>query len=759
MPNKEILKIRPYARLLTMLGDQLIKNERIALIELVKNSYDADATWVKVTFSNFGVNYEVNSNSKIIIEDSGHGMTEDSIRNHWLNPATPEKKRRKQQNLTTNSGRIIQGDKGIGRFAILKLGQNIKVITRPSGHNQEFIVNYNFSKYDDEFLTENGSEKDVHIDDLEVTLEERLPIEIIEKEIILGIKKTKRSPFGTIIEISGIKGIWSETKVNDFARDVLYMHSIFSPFLSDYKYSKEVTSINNNTNSVINDFQVYIYKDENILRYQEGYLESLRELLDNRAIIKVESGMFDSSSRTFSFSINDVDTRISIDDQTIYGQRILKDHLKELNVERNNWKVECGSFEFSFYIFDFGLDASIKYKLDKQDKAIINKHRVYLYRDGIRVYPYGDPKDDWLYIDMLRGTQSAGHYFSNNQLVGFVKISQEGNPGLIDKTNREGLIENGAAATDFIALLQTFLAYLKKEYFKKLTQQSNARKVQDIIKSNSIIKDFTDLKNALLENSSVKNIVSRMESAYKIEKQYLTKRIETTEELAGVGLSVEVASHDISAIMRKVFNQLDSIIKDLISASEVDKDELLNELQTIRGGISFIDSQLQDMKLLFKSTKQRTKNIKIKDIVEKVERLYKNVFKENAIILKTTSSGTPLIAKTTDAVLLQLLINLFDNSVYWLRDCSIDNKKIEILLDGNKGHMIFSDNGPGIPKDDQPYVFEAFYTLKAEDGRGLGLYIARQLLERCGYSIELSKKSESLLPGANFVVNFIKEED
>ena len=73
--------------------------------------------------------------------------------------------------------------------------------------------------------------------------------------------------------------------------------------------------------------------------------------------------------------------------------------------------------------------------------------------------------------------------------------------------------------------------------------------------------------------------------------------------------------------------------------------------------------------------------------------------------------------------------------------------------------MIFSDNGPGIPKDDQPYVFEAFYTLKAEDGRGLGLYIARQLLERCGYSIELSKKSESLLPGANFVVNFIKEED
>ena len=65
----ETLKIRPYARLLSMLGDQLIKDERIALIELIKNSYDADASWVKVTFSEFGDNYEVRPESKIIIQE------------------------------------------------------------------------------------------------------------------------------------------------------------------------------------------------------------------------------------------------------------------------------------------------------------------------------------------------------------------------------------------------------------------------------------------------------------------------------------------------------------------------------------------------------------------------------------------------------------------------------------------------------------------------------------------------------------------
>jgi len=108
---------------------------------------------------------------------------------------------------------------------------------------------------------------------------------------------------------------------------------------------------------------------------------------------------------------------------------------------------------------------------------------------------------------------------------------------------------------------------------------------------------------------------------------------------------------------------------------------------------------------------------------------------------------------------LQLLLNLFDNSVYWLQQSSVQAKKIEILLDGDNGQMIFSDNGPGVDKEDAPYIFEPFYSGKGEEGRGLGLYIARQLLERNDYSIELARlKSEKILPGANFVVNFVAED-
>jgi len=105
-------------------------------------------------------------------------------------------------------------------------------------------------------------------------------------------------------------------------------------------------------------------------------------------------------------------------------------------------------------------------------------------------------------------------------------------------------------------------------------------------------------------------------------------------------------------------------------------------------------------------------------------------------------------------------LNLFDNSVYWLQTSPKKDKKIQINLNGNKGQMIFGDNGPGINKDDEEYIFEPFYSGKGDEGRGLGLYIAKQLLERNDYSIDLAElKSDKILSGANFVVSFVSKEE
>lgn len=749
---EEVLKIRPYARLLTMLGEQLIKDERIALIELIKNCYDADASWVKVTFQNFAEDFTVLPESKIIIQDNGDGMTKDTLASKFLNPATPGKKIQKRTNDKTARGRIIQGEKGIGRFAMLKLGRKIDVVSKTLEDKYEHILHYDFTKYDAEFLTENDEEKELFIDDLSVRLEEKNPDVIVQKEITLGFHKKNQPAKGTIIEISHLNEGWTSEKVQNVAKDIIKLQSIFD-------------SITNKENNIEdeNSFQVYLYQNEEYLNYTENYVEKLSVLIENKAVLKIEDGFFNANDLSFTFKLNDEPKRLSLKDSEIRGIKLTSKYFDNVVNETLFGKrnIECGSFHFSFYVFDFTSKAHAPYLLDPDDKEKIRPHRIYLYRDGIRVYPYGEPDDDWLQIDTLRGTRSAGEFLSNDQVIGIVKISHTDNPRLKDKTNREGLIEDGFATTDFIKLLQTFLIYIRNDPYRKYQIDNARQKLQKQIEAKQLETNFTSLKDIIKDNKQAVEKLDEIEKGYRAERQFLVRRAETTESLAGVGLSVETASHDIMQMMHTVFTNIDNLINDLmINTEQIDRDAILKELNSLRGSLGFIEAQLKDIQLLFTSSKQRRRNIAVKDIVDKVAKIYRNVAKKaNVEIEIHEEQGSPLVAKTTDAVLLQVLLNLFDNAIYWLNTIDIPHKKIDITLDGRDCKLIFSDNGPGVKEDSLPYIFEPFYSGKGEEGRGLGLYIARQLLERNDYTIEYADlKSDKKLSGANFVVNFVKGE-
>jgi signal transduction histidine kinase len=730
-----------------MLGEQLIKNERIALVELVKNAYDADSPWVIVSFEGFDEDFGVTSQSKVIVEDCGQGMSEDIIEKHWLNPATPEKRRRKVDEPTTPSGRVIQGDKGIGRFSILKLGRKINITTRAKGENVERVVYYDFSVYDDEFLLEKGKNKDLFIDDLNVALESRQPETFIAGRKLVGLRNLKLLPHGTRIEISNLKGSWSEEKVKEVYRDISRLESIFP----------DEAGLPRN-NGPKEEFAVWMRKDRTVLNYQGEYREKLNILLRERAVLRIEKGIYDEDQKEFRFTINGEARTLRISDPHVTGLNVFRQRFgkgAEVLKKRN---TECGSFSFGFYIFDLRAKAPAKYKLDREDKDLIRDHRIYLYRDGIRVYPYGEPEDDWLGIDIHRGTVSAAQFLSNDQVVGYVNITQSGNPRLKDKTNREGLLDEGNATDDFIALIRTVLRYIREHDYKRYGLDLKNRNKQEIFRTEQVTRGLNELNEVIGDNKKAHALLAQIQKQYQIERQFLTQRAETTEDLAGVGLSVETASHDIIAIMGKAMISIDGLIRDSMY-DDLDRTELHKELHSLRGMLSFIEAQLKDIQLLFKSSKQRRRLIRLKEVVEKVERIYRRILKKEGIELSIKeSSGSPLVAKTTDAVLLQLLLNLFDNAIYWLQQVSRKEKQIEICLDGNKGQMVFSDNGPGVRQEDAPYIFEAFYSGKGEEGRGLGLYIARQLLERNDYSIELApKKSGKILSGANFLVSFVSE--
>lgn len=751
------LKIRPYARLITMLGDQLIKNEIIALVELIKNSYDADASWVKVSFVDFNEDFSINPSSKIVIEDDGCGMDEKILEKHWLNPATPDKLKRKSEKTLTDKGRIMQGEKGIGRFAIFKLGKDIKIISRrqkqtdknsqsdkeiiqnkfiDEGEDVENYLSYNFSNYDDNFLSENGEEKELFLDDLNIVLEtEQSPKVIIEKKILLGTSEIVRKPYGTRIEISDLKSNWTAAKIEKVQREIGKMQPIFAK--DDFS-----------------DFHVWIYQDENIHISQERYKEKLAICLENKSVFKVKNGKFDSSTNEIKFELNDRTIELSFNDSDITGLRLFQKYFKDAS-----YITECGDFRFEFYIFDLKISSEnpSKYMLDKEEKDIIKEHRIYLYRDNIRVMPYGDPDDDWLRIDMARGTISAAEFLSNDQVVGCVYITQEGNPKLKDKTNREGLIEEGKALEDFINVLQLILKYLRKKVYAQYLIDKKRKVEIDHAKKGRPLEIIEKAKKKYKNDDKALEIISNFETSYRQEQKVLFDRIDKTESLAAVGLSIETASHDIMLFIKKTLDSQDALIKELMLGGEINQDELLTRLTLIRGNLSMVETQMKDIQLLFPSTKSKTKNINIRDIIDKVYGLYKRPFAENGIKYNIYTTSKPLIVKTTDAVLLQVLINLFDNALYWLKTVSTE-REILISIDGNQQKLIFSDSGPGIKDEDVSYVFEAFYSGKGEEGRGLGLYIAKQLLDKYDYTIELAEFSkDKKLKGANFVMEFIKE--
>lgn len=741
----ETLKIKPYARLVTMLGDQLIKNERIALVELIKNSYDADASWVKVNFIDFNEDFSINENSKIVIEDDGCGMNDEIIRKHWLNPATPEKLKRKVEEKTTPKGRILQGEKGIGRFAIFKLGKTIKIITRRQtkdkkgefidrGEDKENIVLYDFSRYDKDFLYENGEQKELYLEDLDVEYSQRSPKEIVRGEVKLGNIKKERKPFGTIIEISNLKTDWSENRIEQVQKEIGKMQPIFS--------TEEKA-----------DFHVWIYKDDIIHPSQETYKEKLMNCMEIKSVFKVKNGVYDEHAKSIRFELNGKEKKLDFNSPELDGLSHFRDTFKS-----SKYQTECGSFSFEFYIFDFNAEKDTKYVLDKEEKQIVKEHRIYLYRDDIRVLPYGDPDDDWLKIDMTRGTVRSGEFLSNDQVVGCIYITQEGNPKLKDKTNREGLIEEGKALEDFINVLQLILKYLRKVVYQRYLIDKKNRKQIDAIKEGRPLEIIENAKKQSNDDEKTLKFLNDFEKSYKQEQKVLQERITKTENLAAVGLSIETASHDIMLFLKKTIEQMDSAIKNLMLDGEIDKNMVISQLTMLRGNMSIIETQMKDIQLLFPSTKLRTKKINVNEIIEKVHRLYMRPFKENSIDFSIIRSTSPLIVKTTDAVLLQVFINLFDNSLYWLKTVDI-SRKIEIFIDGNNQRVIFSDNGPGIDDESKGYIFEAFYSGKGEEGRGLGLYIARQLLERYDYTIELASFSkDKRLSGANFVLEFIKED-
>ena len=180
-----------------LLGRELITDRITALFELVKNSYDSNANDVTIEFIKIN---PINDETKIIIRDDGFGMDYSDIKNRWMVIGTSSKRRERKTPEPYN--RIVSGKKGIGRFAVDKLGAKLILKTKKKGSNQLFCLEtdwINYSKIESNQMSLNfGDSKDFFTD-----IKNRYWLENANTE-----------SHGTILEISGIEEEWSEKDID-----------------------------------------------------------------------------------------------------------------------------------------------------------------------------------------------------------------------------------------------------------------------------------------------------------------------------------------------------------------------------------------------------------------------------------------------------------------------------------------------------------------------------------------------------------------
>jgi hypothetical protein len=221
----EILKkkhFNPKAHILTLLGNELIKSPVMAIYELVKNSYDADATKVDVRFRDI----ENINEAVIIIEDDGIGMTSEIIEDVWLEPGSDF---RKPINKVTGEREIIKsaifervpmGEKGVGRFAVHKLSSQILLITRPT------LIKFKFNSRDIESSELANYEIQLYIDWKDFSQSKHLSDVPIKWKIKNNSEEFRfKEKGGTYIRLSGLKETWTKGMARDLKGQTLSMLS------------------------------------------------------------------------------------------------------------------------------------------------------------------------------------------------------------------------------------------------------------------------------------------------------------------------------------------------------------------------------------------------------------------------------------------------------------------------------------------------------------------------------------------------------
>ena len=677
-------------RLIRVLGEELVHDKKIAVAELVKNAYDADASEVTLTIAA----------DTITIEDDGCGMNADIIEKHWLQPGNS--KHIDKNGRTPKYKRLPIGEKGIGRLGVHKLGSKIKIISKTEDKNEIHF------------------ELDWDIFDKAKSVQEVPPVKIrlVDKPRIFNGEKT-----GTRLVISGLRDKFDE---DDIARLYSDLTKILPPF----------------PNIVKDNFSIHIRNDDGTLFAQEDELTVDdvigRALFSYKVVIR--KGEIEDFSYEFISPNPDMmpGNSVSLQDNREDVERVINKIRDQIEREKNNTTQnidqvitrDIGSVVFQGYIFDAKFSRLMRQPHDRELNAYLKENGgIRVYRDGMRVYNYGEggKDNDILNLDRKRAVK-LGDNIGYNQLLATIELDKLASRGLIEKTDREGFIHGSAFFSlqrDLEFCMSLILYYRKLDRAKLKSMLDNNYSKVDI---KTRIYDLVDQIDKLdVPNKNKEKINKDLVEVYD-EIEHLKEVLVTA---SNTGLNMTIIVHELD----KMVDTLDDRIKN----NKIDeaKKVLVNLRQVIN---------------IYKKTIHLDKKEATAPVASIIKQAIFNLdyrFEKHGIkIIKDVNENLKIQCR--QGLIIGTLVNIFDNAIYWLAFSETKNKKIHIKAyrDHDEVIVTVADNGSGFATIDFETALLPFVSGRVEDtSMGIGLYLAEQIMVAHQGSIEHGYVEEDGLPG------------
>ncbi len=716
-PESGSSTLRPRARILRTIGDELISSEAVALIELIKNAYDADARNVLVLFEGD----LVIGQGKVEVMDDGHGMSFETVQSAWMEPATTHRKR---NSFSEQLKRRVLGAKGIGRFAAARLADYLHLVTRRATAPTQVRAVFDWSQFDDDSK---------YLDEVTV-LWELEPASDISSDgrlallwQIQGVQHPQGQSHGTILAMERLRANWDRSKLQDLRSK---LSRLISPFpIANHK--------------IADSFDIW-------LQVPEPYSELSGRVEPSEAIRNPHYTLDGNVEQDGSYSL-----RLNIRN----GEHLTVTGKFRLNRPASDG---CGPFFIQLRVWDRDQE-SLSTLAQITDVTVTNLRRdldvaagISVYRDGFRVLPYGEPQNDWLRLD-IRRVQNPSLRLSNNQVLGYVLVSSEGNPDLRDQSNREGLIE-GPALEDLREKIVMVLAELEIRRFAARRELDKQRSGQsrnqglfsgfnlDLVKNHVSLRYPGDQELQNLLQDTQRDLDTRIGTVQSALARY--------RRLATLGQLIDIVLHDGRTPLAKILNEIDSAQLDLRSrrlSPQAAIDSLKKRFDIIVMESAVLRTLFQRIEPFGGRQRGRATTLILEEII-------KNTF----LVLETERSRLGVVTLFSDGVtriigdaseLQEVVINLLQNSLYWLEQVPRGQREILVTvtrLSDDEAEIVFSDSGPGVPVEFQEQIFDPYFSTKP-NGIGLGLAIVGEIVTDY-YSGRLELLSSGPLTGANFRV-------